>query len=147
MTPDLALGAGAVAVHQQERDGGGEHEQGEGVDGAVYDPAPSDLEPPPPPVGMVSADGAENDGAHADAGSAPTIRLDFRFSRDSRRGWRRRNSSATANASSAVRKRCWGTYDSRPISTRNAGWARMFRTQSVPGPHAEQTTASCVVLS
>ena len=53
----------------------------------------------------------------------------------------------TASDSSGSRKRCWGTNESRPTCTRNAGFARRLRIQSVSGPHAEQITTSPVSRS
>ena len=61
-----------------------------------------------------------------------------------RPGCRRRTRTTTEKLSSSDRKRCCGVNDSRPIWTRSAGRARMFRIQSVSWPHPEQMTASCV---
>src|SRR3954451_17271889 len=67
--------------------------------------------------------------------------------RHNRLRWKFQNSMQTATASSSERKRCAGTYLSRPIWIASAGWARRFRIHSVFGPQAEQTTACFVSLS
>ena len=71
---------------------------------------------------------------------SPQPRIQARRRR--RSGCRRRNPAATAKPSSSDRNLCSGVNDSRPIWTRSAGRARMFRIQSVSWPHAEQMTTS-----